>query len=231
MRIPISVLMCVYNGDTSSWLDQSIMSILTQSFGQLEFIIIDDCSTDSSKRVIQRYAKRDARIKYHTTPENMGLTKALNYGLNLCEGQNIARQDADDISHPLRLEKQFGFIEKNNNVGVVGTYYDIVDKNGVWKETKRLIPSTMPLSKMNGIFAGGSAMIRWEVIQELDGYNEEMKYAQDFDMWVRVIKNGWRIETVEDVLYYWRTHDNQIGTRLLSDQQKYRWKVIEKYKL
>ena len=84
---------------------------------------------------------------------------------------------------------------------------------------------------MNGIFAGGSAMIRWEVIQELDGYNEEMKYAQDFDMWVRASKKGWKIESIPEVLYYWRNHRDQISSKTIDGQQKCRWDIINKYKL
>lgn len=230
-RLPLSVLMCVHNGDINYWLDMSILSILSQTYGQFSFIIVDDASIDKTPQILQRYARKDNRIKIISLKKNIGLTKALNHGLNYCDGENIARQDADDISHPQRLEKQYSLIEKDNPIGVVGCFYDIIDRDGIKKDNRSILPQSVPLSKMNGIFAGGSAMIRWEVIQDIDGYNNEFIYAQDFDMWVRASLKGWKIESVPELLYYWRTHKDQISYKSLGEQQNCRWGIIKKYKL
>ena len=97
----VSVIMSVHNGE--DYLELSIESILNQTHTNIEFIIIDDGSTDGSPQIIEKYKSVDKRIKY-IQQENIGLTKTLNKALMYCTGEYIARQDADDRSMPDRLE-------------------------------------------------------------------------------------------------------------------------------
>ncbi len=226
-RPKISVLMCVHNGDTNNWLDIAIQSILTQSFGDFEFVIVNDKSTDNSVKIIDKYSNQDPRIKLIHTGKNVGLTRALNHGLNFCKGENIVRQDADDIAHPFKLEKQLRMVESINLNGIIGCWYMHIDEEG--KEIGKCCvdPETVPFNKLAGVFAGGSPLIRWEVIQELDGYNENCYYAQDFDFWVRARKAGWQIKSIGEILYYWRVHKGQISTAKLNSQKKCANKIIK----
>lgn len=106
----LSVVMGGYNEE--NLLNNSIESILNQSYKEFEFISIDDGSTDNSLEIIKEYAKRDKRIKVIKNPLNIGLTKSLNKGIRIAQGEFIARQDAHDFSLPHRLEKQLKFLEK-----------------------------------------------------------------------------------------------------------------------
>ena len=99
----VSVVMSVHNG--SHYLHEAVESILNQTFTDFEFITIDDFSTDSSWEILTKYADQDQRIKLFKNEENLGLTKSLNKGLKLAQGDYIARQDADDVSLPERFEK------------------------------------------------------------------------------------------------------------------------------
>jgi len=226
-RPKISVLMCVHNGDRNYWLDIAIQSILTQSFGDFEFVIVDDKSTDNSVQVIKKYSEQDPRIKLVHTTKNIGLTRALNYGLNHCEGENIIRQDADDIAHPFKIEKQLRMVESVNLNGVVGCWYMLINEEGNEISQSCNNPESIPDRKLAGVFAGGSPLIRWEVIEELDGYNENCYYAQDFDLWARARKAGWKIKSVGEILYYWRVHEKQISIANLKAQKKCANKIIE----
>lgn len=228
MRPKISVLMCVHNADRNRWLDIAIQSILTQSFGDFEFVIVNDKSTDDSSKIIKKYSKHDSRIKLIHTKKNIGLTKALNFGLNHCEGENIVRQDADDVAHPFKLEKQLNAVKSINNVGIVGCWYEFIDKKGRKKKECYWNPEEEKDKELAGIYAGGSPLFRWEVIEELDGYNEDCYYAQDFDFSVRARQSGWKIINIKEVLYYWREHDKQISATNLKEQKKCAREITER---
>src|SRR5438270_5027187 len=111
----VSVVMTVYNAQ--EYLNMAIDSILNQTYRNLEFIIIDDGSTDNSGHIIEAY--NDSRIKY-TPQKNRGLAAALNKGIGVARGKYIARMDHDDISYRTRLEKQVEFLENNKGVAMVG---------------------------------------------------------------------------------------------------------------
>src|SRR6266849_5646808 len=112
----ISVVMAVYN--SAAVVGEAIESVLDQTFGDFEFIIIDDGSTDSSGEILREYARRDGRINLYAQG-NSGLIASLNRGCRLAKGRYIARMDADDISLPTRLEKQFRYLEAHPEVGVL----------------------------------------------------------------------------------------------------------------
>src|SRR6056297_178877 len=122
----VSVLLSVYNGE--KYLEKAISSILNQTFSDFEFIIIDDGSSDRSPEIIKSF--NDNRIRYFKNEKNIGLVKSLNKGLEKMKGEYIARMDADDICKPTRFEKQVNFLNKNHEVGVLGTAMEIVDHKG-----------------------------------------------------------------------------------------------------
>ncbi len=128
-KVPrVSVLMSVYNGER--FLRDSVESILGQTFTDFEFLILDDGSTDSTCEILEEYANKDARIVLVRNDRNLGLTRSLNKGLRLVRGEYLARQDADDISLPKRLEMQVKFLDAHPEVGVVGSALEIIDENG-----------------------------------------------------------------------------------------------------
>ncbi|MEN6462126.1 MAG: glycosyltransferase family 2 protein, partial [Syntrophomonas sp.] len=126
----VTVLMAVYNGE--QFLKESIDSILSQTFSDFEFIIVDDASTDNSRALIDSYA--DPRIRVISNAHNLRLAGSLNRGLSLARGKYVARMDADDISLRQRLEKQVAFMESRPDIGVSGSWLECFgDKRQVWE--------------------------------------------------------------------------------------------------
>ena len=172
----VTVLMSVYNG--KRYLREAIDSILDQTFRDFEFLIINDGSTDSSSDIIRSYD--DSRIRLIENEKNIGLTRSLNKGLKLARGEYIARMDADDRSMPERLEKEILFLDKNKNVGLVGTYFLMVNKSG--KVLSTFSPGTSGLSEKlleGNMFGHGSTMFRADCIEKVGYYREEFRSAQD----------------------------------------------------
>ena len=107
----VSVILPVYNGQDH--LTECVNSILTQSFSNFEFIIVDDASTDNTLQILQDFAKINDRINIVTHSNNQRQTAAANSACNIAKGKYIARIDADDLALPNRLEKQVNFLENN----------------------------------------------------------------------------------------------------------------------
>ena len=116
----VSVLLPVYNG--AAYLEQAVQSILDQTYGYFELIVINDGSTDESSSIIERF--KDARIRLYNQ-QNQGLAASLNHAVELSKGKYLARQDQDDVSFPQRFEKQVRFLESHPRCGMVGTWTSI----------------------------------------------------------------------------------------------------------
>lgn len=183
----VSVLMSVYN--SMLYLEQSVQSILDQTFRDFEFIIINDGSTDGTQKILETFA--DPRIQIVTQP-NTGLTKALNRGLKLCRGEFMARMDADDISMPERLERQLVFLNKHPEVGMVGTAHIEIDAKGEVLLKKPCLLEDNQLRKIlikYNPFCHTSVMIRRSILQKIGPYDESFSYAQDYELWFRVARH------------------------------------------
>lgn len=123
----ISILMPVHNEE--QFLSESIDSILTQTYSNFEFIIVDDGSTDATPKILKKYARQDRRIKIITLKKS-GLAHALNVALSQAQGHYIARMDADDVSLPQRFEKQVAYLQKHTNIIAVGAQAELIDEYG-----------------------------------------------------------------------------------------------------
>ena len=182
----ITVLLSVFNGDR--WLEKSINSILEQTYRNFEFLIINDGSKDNSLKIIDKYLKKDKRIRL-ISHENMGLTKSLNVGISNAKGNWIARIDSDDIACPRRLELQIIHAIKND-LGLVGCQSNIIDENENFKK-KVNIPINHNkiinnLKKQKASFSHSSVLFKKNLVLKLGGYRESMEKAQDYDLWLRI---------------------------------------------
>lgn len=208
----VSVIMSVYNAE--KYLEESIESILNQTYKNFEFIIINDGSTDSSLKIIQEYMKMDNRIKL-ISRENKGLVYSLNQGIKLAKGKYIARMDADDVALEDRLEKQRVFLEKNNNIDIVASSINVfgdVD-NETKIEIEKIFDSKINEDNMEKMFLDRciiphpTIMVKKEIFNVLNGYNESFKTAEDYDLWLRAIKAGFKIEKLHQKLLNYRVHN------------------------
>jgi glycosyltransferase involved in cell wall biosynthesis len=185
----LSVVMAVFNDQ--HYLEESIQSILDQTFKDFDFIIIDDYSTDNSLSIIKYFAQKDSRISIIENKRNLGLAASLNKGIKRSTGKYIARMDADDISLSTRLQKQLNFMENNPNVDIVGTGITYIDEQGGFlkeiymsqyhKNIEREICKKSP-------FAHPTVMIKRSFFDVVGFYDESLRKKQDYDLWVRGLK-------------------------------------------
>jgi glycosyltransferase involved in cell wall biosynthesis len=199
----ISVVMSAYNA--SAYVDESVSSILHQTFRNFEFIIINNGSTDETGAILDRYQKQDRRIRvyYH---EQQGLARALNAACGMARGRYIALMDADDVSSAHRLARQAAFMENHPRVGIVGTWISKL-KNG--SVTRNWCPSTSPKMLKWSLFFGicvctPSIMMRRDVLGRLTCLlRGELFHAEDVDLWFRASKIT-EFGCVPEVLYQYR---------------------------
>ena len=205
----ISVVMSVFNG--GDYLRKSIESILNQSYLNFEFIIIDDGSTDTSLEIIKSY--KDNRIVL-INRKNKGFITSLNEGIEKSKGKYIARMDADDISFPSRLEKQFDFIEKNN-LDICGGHYLLINKNGKINGLN-VVPTSHKMCTLSLFFkvpfAHPSVMIRKQFLDEnsLEYGQSSYKIAEDLDLWLRMHRCGARFGNVDSTVLKYRIHSDSL---------------------
>jgi len=213
----ITALMPVYNGE--EYLREAIESILSQSFEDFEFLIINDGSTDSSVKIIKSYS--DPRIRLVSNQENVGIAGSLNKGIKFARGEYIARMDSDDISLPKRFERQAGFLDRNPNIGIAGS----------WMKTfggrKRIILAHPCNPEMVRIFflfdsplAHPTVMMRSEFLKKNSlWYEAEFSRVEDYRLWTRASKY-FSISNVPNVLLLHREHEKNISKVYFDTQRE-----------
>ena len=201
--------MPVYNG--SKYLDDAIKSILNQTFQNLEFVIIDDGSTDDSLNIIKSY--NDNRIRLIENKENQGQSKTLNKGINLARGTYIARVDQDDISRSDRLEKQLEFMEKNSDIDVCGSWVELMGKQSdvLNLETRSEEIKISLLTNQN--LAHPAVVIRKStLIKHNLNYDPKFIIANDYDLWVRMFEYC-SFANIPEPLVKHRVHHDQFSKK------------------
>lgn len=202
----ITVLMAVYNAE--AYLRDAIESILNQTFRNFEFLIINDGSTDASKSIISAY--KDPRIRLLDNPQNIGLTATLNCGLSHITTPLVARQDADDMSHPQRLEKQVTFLKDHSQIALVGSQGYNIHANGNKKEFMYRALEDLSIRwefLYFNSFIHTAVTFRKDIIHtQLGGYDEKVHYCQDYELWSRVMRNH-PVANLPEPLINRRVHD------------------------
>lgn len=228
--VKVSVLMSVYN--VEAYVREALMSIQSQTFTDIEIVVVDDGSTDSTLRVVERIASTDLRMKVVRAPHNLGLPLALNLGLQYCRAPFIARMDGDDIALPTRLEEQLLFLEENPSIDLVGCASMAIDERG------RAIPglgiSLKPLSEeqvAKTMLLAAPCLHIWlarsEVYKTLSGYRE-IQFVEDYDFLLRALSSGFRIGNLPKALMMIRTRSGNISSRL--EQRKAHHYVVGLYR-
>lgn len=201
----VTVLMSVYNGER--YLREAVESILNQTFEDFLFLIVNDGSTDGTGSILQGYG--DRRIRLVENEKNLGLTRSLNRGIEMTRSEYVARMDADDVSSAERLEKQVCYLEDNPEVGLLGTRYMKIDEEGnEGGEIHVPIGRDMIKKKLlvGNAFCHGSVVMRRSVLEKTGFYDENLTFAQDYDLWLR-ISDICPVENYPEVLHRWRLNE------------------------
>lgn len=183
----VSVILPVYNAE--QYIEKALLSILNQTYVNLEIIVVNDGSTDKTKTIIKELANTDKRIQF-ISRENKGLVKTLNEAIGHTTGKFIARMDADDVCHVERIAKQVKFFNENPSYGVLGTSCRLIDEKGNLIG-QRVVSATHKLIKAGLIFGNQmshpSVMFNLNVIDKSELYYKEIKLAEDYELWLRLI--------------------------------------------
>ena len=208
----VSVLMPVYNAQR--YVAEAIESILAQTFTDFEFLIIDDGSTDGSLPILERYARRDDRIRL-ISRANTGYLVALNEMLGIARGEFIARMDADDIALPERFERQLCYLADHPECVMVGSRVIIIDPDGspltIMGEalTHEEIDHALMADRGQMVYHP-SVMFRARALAGVAPYREEYYTAEDLDLFLRLAEVG-RIANLAEPLLKYREHGGKIG--------------------
>lgn len=215
----VSVIMGVYNGGET--LELAIESIINQTYLDWEFIICDDCSTDESWYILSQYEK-DHRFILIKNKENLGLGATLNKCSELAHGDYIARMDADDISCQTRFFEQVDFLDSNPSVKVLGTgafLYNEYDE--VWGELIHPSQPTIQDWLYGPKVIHASVMMRRGPFFSIGGYNPEALRIEDYDLWLRMLAEGYEIRSLPRKLYgiRWMRSDY--------DRKKIKYRILD----
>ncbi len=210
----LSVVLPCYNA--AEFLQESISSVLAQTFTDFELLIIDDGSTDGSSEIISK--QNDSRIKVLRNEKNLGLIKTLNTGIAAAKGNYIARMDADDVSRPERFEKQISFLEKNPTVGVCGTWMYMIHNKKVYKHrylTSAIIKSALVF---NNPVVHPSVMMRRDLFNNREAYDPAFLHGEDYALWISLLGKTDFVVLDEPLIEY-RAHAHQVS-RLFNPMQR-----------
>ena len=199
----ISILLAVYNGE--KYISQSIDSIINQTFKDWELLIGFNGTTDSSKDIVSSY--NDDRIKVFDYKEGKGKAKTLNKLIKEARYDWCAIQDDDDIWLPGKLEKQ---IEQVDQFDVVGTLITYINKNNIETITPNLSTDHEDIKRLSlaGInqIANSSAIFKKDAVAQINFWREDIDGIEDFDLWVKLLKKGYRFHNISSKLVLHRIH-------------------------
>ena len=226
-ELKLSVLLPVYNA--MPYLVDAVESILGQTYSKFEFLIIDDGSTDSSLDVLKKYADKDNRIQL-ISRENKGIVATRNELLDLARGKYFAIMDSDDISYPERLDKQLAFLLNHADYGIVGCRDMLIDPEGL---PIRIINDNSEHDDVD------TANLSFDVFQTLNGYmaetdkvkaaggyRDEILYAEDRDVFLRMAEVG-KIKVIPEVLYAYRQHYTNTCVEKRHEISQYVMRVVQ----
>ena len=231
----ISVVMSAYR-EPEEYLRKSIESILNQTFEDFEFIIVlDDPNNEKNEKLIEEYAKKDNRIVFLKNERNLGRGASRNRAIDIAKGKYVAIMDADDIALPERLEKQFNYLEENEDVDLLFTWAYWIDERdniiGRFKPERYKIKNIKKYFFREHLLVHPSMMIKTEILKELK-YNENLLRSQDYDLWIRCIINNYNFDIVEEFLLKRRLVIEDIEKRIKKQRNcsKYSTLTLWKYK-
>ncbi len=217
----ISVAMSVYNGER--FLAAAIESVLGQTFGDFEFLILDDGSTDATASILRSYERADARVR-PIVRENRGLVASLNELLHRAQAPIVARMDADDICRPNRFARQIAFLAEHPDHGVVGSWSEDMGEHGEpIVRTGADHPLTheevlVAIAEGQQVICHPAAMYRRDVVLGVGGYHAAFRHCEDYDLWLRLASET-RLGNIPERLVRYRRYDGQVSARHSTELQ------------
>ena len=212
----VSVIIPCYNA--ASFIEDCLNSLLSQTYKKMEVILVNDASTDDTQKVVEKWlenAPSSFKVIVCNLPVNMGFAGAITTGYFMSSGEYIAVNDADDLSHPLRIAKQVNFLLNNPDYDLIGTNYVVID-NINEKETGKKANWLHFGDEIRKVYAQGghcvchgTILFRGKVFDMVGGPTRRINGAEDYEFIVKFLNAKLKIENLKEVLYYYRNHDQQ----------------------
>lgn len=197
----VSVLLPVYN--VANYIEESVNSILNQTYKNIELIIVDDHSNDGTYDILRKMEERDKRIKLYRNSYNKKIVETLNFAYQQSSGEYICRMDGDDISDYDRVERKLNFLNEHPDISLVGCSVKSISENGVILNHKRMTSNQRVITKTfkfaNPVFHIWLA--RRNVYEKLNGYRS-IPYVEDYDFLLRMTSLGLKFTNLESYFGY-----------------------------
>ena len=227
------VTICIPTYNSGEFIEDTLFSIINQTYKNIEIIIGDNASTDNTYDIVKKYQKKDSRIKYYKNETNLGLFGNCNKLISMSKGEYVAIYHSDDIYDLKIIEKQVDILENNLDLSGVFTNYERIDEHGViFKNTLYPIHVDQKIKRVNldefinvvlnkgvSCFCCPSSMIRKGVYERLGGYDSNLTYIGDQDMWSRILLDG-SLGILKDKLIKYRVHSKQLSYKYLDIERK-----------
>lgn len=219
----VSVVIPCYNA--SEYLEEALFSICNQTYQNIEILIIDDGSTDNTYEILQRLKAKDVRLRIYRNDRNCGIIKSLNKAIELCKGQYIVRMDADDVALQSRIQLQVEYLESNKDCTAVastgilidhkGHYLGYVANHGCYHNGSGLFMSFFECPYLHSAIC-----IRTEVLKQYKYRDEkDIYYIEDYDLWLRLFSDNFKLEVIESPLLLNRVHLKSISRSYMKTQK------------
>jgi glycosyltransferase involved in cell wall biosynthesis len=223
----VSVIMASRNA--SNFIETAIQSVLIQTFRDWELIVVDDNSNDNSIEIINKYKKKDKRIKLICNLKTLGPAKSRNIALKLSKGKWISILDSDDVYFPHKLEKQLEIIKKNSAIIFVGSSFVYIDKNGKhlsnYKYSSKDSILRANILRNKQFPPHSSYFIRSDYLKKINGYNSRYYMAPDYDLLLRLLGEG-KFSCSKDILIKLRLHEKNRSLKIFNSLSQLDYAIL-----
>jgi cellulose synthase/poly-beta-1,6-N-acetylglucosamine synthase-like glycosyltransferase len=202
----VSIVIACYN--YAEYIEFAIKSIINQTYKNWELIIVNDNSVDATKEILNKYKSKN--IKTINLKKNVGPYRATNLAFKIAKGKYIAILDADDYSHPKRIASQVLQLEKDPEIGLVITNYKLIDQNNIFIKSKIFISQENFNKRFpcENLVCNSSAMFRSKFIKELNFYNKDFFYMNDYSFYLKIFIIS-KIKIIKKFYTFYRVHKKQ----------------------
>lgn len=220
----VSIITPLYNSE--KFIEETIKSVLSQTYNNWEMLIVDDCSTDNGVEIVEKYQVKDKRIKLIRLSKNGGGAVARNKGIEEAKGDYIAFLDSDDLWHYQKLEKQIKFMKKNNYTFTF-TKYQQMNEKGEKLDRYINVPKTLTYRQTLLKNPIGCLTVIYNSKELGKIYMPLIRKRQDYALWLKILKKGIIAHGLNENLSYYRLLENSISSNKIS-LIKYQWKLYRK---
>ncbi len=212
----VSVVIPTHN--RAHYLKECLESLKKQTYRPLEIVVVDDHSTDHTEEMVAEWSRQvkqkdDLSLVYYRLPRNVGFARAQSVGYILARGDFLANHDSDDVSHPERIQNQVQFLQFDKEYSLVGTNYEVFSNDFDQRSKSHLLRYDNSIVKCyregQHCVCFGSLLFRRAVVEKIGGLTTFMEGAEDYEFVARAIVQGFNVQNLRNVLYYYRQHENQ----------------------